>query len=167
MGDLNNVADVAPEEVASSLDRIVTNRSSGVSARKELSQLLSTLAAVQPSTVASRTDMLVGLITDEKDETREAAATALRHLAAAGHDLPFGLEQLAQGETDDDAWPMGVVADVAPELARQLLRTSLVSIDSSNTDRADLLIRACHRKRHVRSSRVREVCPTQAQPCTM
>jgi hypothetical protein len=27
--------------------------------------------------------------------------------------------------------------------------------------------RACHRKRHVRSSRVREVCPTQAQPCKM
>ena len=24
---------------------------------------------------------------------------------------------------------------------------------------------ACHRKRHVRSSRVRKVCPTQAQPC--
>jgi len=25
--------------------------------------------------------------------------------------------------------------------------------------------RACHRKRHVRSSRVRKVCPTPAQPC--
>ena len=25
--------------------------------------------------------------------------------------------------------------------------------------------RACHRKRHMRSSRVRKVCPAQPQPC--
>ncbi|WP_425494353.1 homing endonuclease associated repeat-containing protein [Natronoglomus mannanivorans] len=34
-----------------------------------------------------------------------------------------------------------------------------------NTREVYNTLRACHRKRHVRSSRVREVCPTQAQPC--
>ncbi|ELY97316.1 hypothetical protein C482_13820 [Natrialba chahannaoensis JCM 10990] len=37
--------------------------------------------------------------------------------------------------------------------------------ETSDESSSDSSSGVCHRKRHVRSSRVREVCPTQAQPC--
>jgi transposase-like protein len=50
-----------------------------------------------------------------------------------------------------------IFSHVELETAQELLEAFAVYHNSRQ--------RACHRKRHVRSGRVRGVCPTPAQPC--
>ncbi|WP_419181075.1 DUF7471 family protein [Haloarcula halobia] len=65
---------------------------------------------------------------------------------------------------------LSVVAFVKRRTVSDLLITVAVSTFLGKTSLGLVYLtsgRACHRTRHVRSSRVRKVCPAEPQPCKM